>query len=116
MPTGAQLNQQWDADHLDCVTLGNEVPRGDFGTRMDALCLAAVTGPGFCDPTDVGILPVTSHCIWPLSGPTRQYIYLAYASGEPHVLSFENQIILPAMRVRSCIPPQQLQTMLHVHH
>lgn len=94
MPTGAQLNEQWDADHLGCVILGNEVPRGDSSNRMDPLCLAAVTGPGFCDSTDVRILPLTSVCILPSSGPTRQYIYLAYASGEAHLLSFENQIIL----------------------
>lgn len=108
MPTGAQLNTQWDADHLSCVILGNEEPRGDFSNRMDALCLAAVTGPGFCDQTDVRILSMTSLCFLPLSGPTKQYIYLANASGEAHLLSLENQTILPTMRVCSCIPAVQL--------
>ena len=114
MPTGAQLNTQWDANHLNCVILGNEEPRGDFSNRMDALCLAAVTGPGFCDPTDVRILPMKSLCMLPLSGPTKQYMYLAYASGEAHLLSLENQIILPTMRVCSCIPALQLSDKLRM--
>ena len=114
MPTGAQLNTQWEADHLNCAILGNDEPRGDFSNRMDALCLAAVTGPGFCDPTDVRILPMPPLCILPLSGPTKQYIYFAYASGEAHLLSLENQIILPAMRVCSCIPSLQLSDKLRM--